>query len=65
MATPGYGGTVAYSNVDMNQAFIDPSDPSKVFLTQPVPDTQRIPAPVYSPQYGQPEAPYEPTGLRP
>ncbi len=54
-----------YSHVDMNQAFVDPNDPSKVFLTQPVDERERIPAPVYAPEYGQPEEPYRPTGLRP
>eukprot|EP00884_Botryococcus_braunii_P021645 jgi/Botrbrau1/8164/Bobra.357_2s0010.1 len=65
MAPTGSAADAAYSSVDMNQAFIDPSDPSKVFLTQPVADKERIPAPVYSSQYGQPEPAYESTGLRP
>lgn len=65
MGTGPPPGNPVYSSVDMNQAFVDPNDPSKLFLTQPVDDKQRIPAPVYSPQYGQPEPAYEPTGLRP
>jgi hypothetical protein len=41
-------------------ALVDPSDPSKIFLTQPVSDEDRLPsAPVYASNYGQDEA-YEP-----
>lgn len=37
-------------------AFVDPSDPSKIFLTQPHNDDDRIPtAPAYAPNYGQEE----------
>jgi hypothetical protein len=35
---------------------VDPSDPSKIFLTQPVSDEDRLPsAPVYASNYGQDE----------
>lgn len=41
-------------------ALVDPSDPSKIFLTQPVGDADRLPeAPVYASNYGQDEK-YEP-----
>ncbi len=37
-------------------AFVDPSDPSKIFLTQPHSDDDRIPtAPAYATNYGQDE----------
>eukprot|EP01025_Chloroclados_australasicus_P029046 TRINITY_DN2886_c0_g1_i1.p1 TRINITY_DN2886_c0_g1~~TRINITY_DN2886_c0_g1_i1.p1 ORF type:complete len:223 (+),score=33.62 TRINITY_DN2886_c0_g1_i1:102-770(+) len=46
-------------------AFVDPNDPTRVFLTQPVDESCRLPvAPVYAANYGQPET-YEPMGLRP
>ena len=35
---------------------VDPSDPSKIFLTQPVSDEDRLPsAPVYASNYGHDE----------
>ena len=41
-------------------AFVDPSDPTTLFLTQPVEDEHRIQSrPVYAPEYGRDEA-YEP-----
>ena len=47
--------------------FVDPSDPSKVLLTSPVPESQRIPtAPVYAPNYNQTQhEQYLDMGLRP
>lgn len=37
-------------------AFVDPSDPSRIFLTQPHDESDRIPtAPAYAPNYGQDE----------
>eukprot|EP01026_Neomeris_dumetosa_P031493 TRINITY_DN24970_c0_g2_i1.p1 TRINITY_DN24970_c0_g2~~TRINITY_DN24970_c0_g2_i1.p1 ORF type:complete len:215 (-),score=23.93 TRINITY_DN24970_c0_g2_i1:228-872(-) len=46
-------------------AFVDPNDPTHVYLTQPVEESQRLPeAPVYAANFGQPET-YEAMGLRP
>jgi hypothetical protein len=46
-------------------ALVDPSDPSKIFLTQPVGEADRLPeAPVYASNYGQDEV-YEPMERRP
>jgi len=48
------------------QAFIDPSDPSTIYLTQPVDEAARLPhQPVYAECYGKDDKPYEPMGLRP
>lgn len=45
-------------------AFVDPNDPTTLYLSQPV--QQQLPEqPRYSPLYGQDDAPYEGTGLRP
>lgn len=45
--------------------FVDPSDPSTVYLTQPTSEEQRLNyTPAYAPNYGQDEK-YEPMGLRP
>jgi len=42
------------------QAFVDPNDPTRVFLSQPVDDSQRLDhAPVYAANYGKDES-YEP-----
>ena len=47
--------------------FMDPNDPSKVFLTSPVPESQRIPtAPQYAPNFQQTQnEAYQDMGLRP
>ena len=47
--------------------FVDPNDPSRVFLTSPVPDSQRIPTvPQYAPNFQQTQNErYEDMGLRP
>jgi hypothetical protein len=49
------------------KAFVDPSDPSTVYLTQPVDESARLlhPAPAYAASYGKDEAYTEGTGLRP
>lgn len=40
--------------------FVDPADPSTIFISQPVDDSQRLPSqPKYAQNYGQDEA-YEP-----
>ena len=42
------------------QAFVDPNDPTCVFISQPVPEAQRLDhAPVYATNYGKDEV-YEP-----
>jgi WW domain-binding protein 2 len=47
-------------NEQVSHAFVDPNDPTKLFLTQPVGIEQRLPtAPVYASNYGANEA-YEP-----
>lgn len=39
-----------------SQAFVDPNDPTRIFLTQPVGPETRLPnAPVYAANYGQDE----------
>lgn len=44
---------------------MDPNDPSTVYLSQPVDESQRLQyAPRYAPNYGADEK-YEPMGLRP
>ena len=46
--------------------FRDPADPSRLYLAQPVPQSEVLQErPVYAPDYGKPEEPYESTGLRP
>jgi hypothetical protein len=47
--------------------FVDPNDPSKVYLTSPVRDADRIPtAPQYAPNFQQTQHErYEDMGLRP
>eukprot|EP00891_Asterochloris_glomerata_P002833 jgi/Astpho2/2833/Aster-00993 len=40
-------------------AFVDPSDPSKVYLTQPSQQDARVEPPVYATNYGEDEK-YEP-----
>lgn len=49
------------------KAFVDPSDPSTVYLTQPVDESSRLlhPAPAYAANYGSDERYTEGTGLRP
>lgn len=49
------------------RAFVDPNDPSTVYLTQPVDESARLlqPAPAYAANYGRDEAYGEGTGLRP
>jgi hypothetical protein len=43
-----------------SQAFVDPKDPTTIFLTQPVgPETRLASAPAYAANYGQDER-YEP-----
>ena len=37
-------------------AFVDPSDPSKIILTQPAQENRIPTAPVYAPNYGREEA---------
>jgi len=45
--------------------FVDPNDPSTIYLSQPVDDSQRLSyQPVYAANYGKEEK-YEPMGLRP
>lgn len=46
-------------------SFVDPADPSTIYLTQPVDESQRLgSAPKYAANYGQDEK-YEDMGLRP
>jgi hypothetical protein len=46
--------------------FRDPADPSRLYLAQPVAQGDTLQQrPVYAPEYGKPEEPYESTGLRP
>lgn len=46
--------------------FVDPNDPSTIYLSQPVDESQRLSyQPVYAANYGKEEKPYEPMGLRP
>lgn len=46
--------------------FVDPNDPSTIYLSQPVDESQRLSyQPVYAANYGKDEKPYEPMGLRP
>lgn len=41
----------------VNQAFVDPSDPTTIYLVQPVEDSARLPnVPVYAANYGKDEA---------
>ncbi|CAL8463061.1 g2595 [Coccomyxa elongata] len=51
----------------LSKAFVDPNDPSKVFLTSPVDESQRIPtAPQYAPNYTETQHErYQDMGLRP
>ena len=53
--------------VDVCCSFVDPNDPSKVFLTSPVDESQRIPtAPQYAPNYTETQHErYQDMGLRP
>lgn len=49
----------------VSQAFVDPADPSRIILTQPTDDSQRLPAPPkYAANYGDDEV-YEPMDNRP
>jgi len=49
----------------VHKAFVDPNDPSTIYLSQPVDDSQRLSyQPVYAANYGKDEK-YEPMGLRP
>ena len=44
-------------NEQTSQAFVDPNDPTHIFLTQPVGPETRLPnAPVYAANYGEDEA---------
>lgn len=46
--------------------FVDPGDPSRLYLAQPVSQGEVLhERPVYAATYGQAEERYEPTGLRP
>jgi len=57
----------SFAEVDkmVHTAFVDPSDPTKVFLSQPVEEEKRLKdPPVYAPNYGKDGA-YEPMNLRP
>ncbi|KAK9828894.1 hypothetical protein WJX72_002644 [[Myrmecia] bisecta] len=55
----------AASEALLRTAFVDPSDPTKLYLSQPVDDSQRLPtAPKYAATYGANET-YEDTGIRP
>jgi hypothetical protein len=49
------------------KAFVDPNDPSTIFLAQPVGEGDRLarPAPAYAANYGKDESYVEGTGLRP
>jgi WW domain-binding protein 2 len=49
------------------KAFVDPNDPSTIYLAQPVGDSDRLPhpAPRYAPNYGRDDERLEGTGLRP
>lgn len=50
-------------NEQSSQAFVDPNDPTKIFLTQPVgPESRLASAPAYASNYGQDEvyAPMDP-----
>jgi hypothetical protein len=45
--------------------FVDPNDPSTIYLSQPVDESQRLDyQPVYAANYGKDEK-YEPMNLRP
>jgi hypothetical protein len=49
----------------VHKAFVDPNDPSTIYLSQPVEESQRLSyQPVYAANYGKEEK-YEPIGLRP
>lgn len=49
----------------VHKAFVDPNDPSTVYLSQPVDESQRLQyQPTYASNYGKEEK-YEPMGLRP
>lgn len=49
----------------VHKAFVDPNDPSTVYLSQPVDESQRLQyQPTYAANYGQEEK-YEPMNLRP
>jgi hypothetical protein len=49
----------------VNKAFVDPNDPTRVYLAQPVDDSQRLNyQPTYAANYGHEER-YEPMNLRP
>ncbi len=49
----------------VHKAFVDPSDPTRVYLAQPVDDSQRLSyQPTYAANYGQEER-YEDMQLRP
>jgi hypothetical protein len=46
--------------------FVDPNDPTTIYLSQPVDESQRLAyQPVYAANYGKDEKPYEPMNLRP
>lgn len=51
----------------VSRAFVDPNDPSTVYLSQPVGEAQRLSQqPVYAANYGREEDEmYEDMGLRP
>ncbi|KAF8063821.1 satP [Scenedesmus sp. PABB004] len=49
-----------------HKAFVDPNDPSTVYLSAPVAESARLSyAPRYAANYGADDEPYESTGLRP
>eukprot|EP00775_Hariotina_reticulata_P002184 gene2184-2502_t len=50
----------------VHKAFVDPNDPSTVYLSQPVDESQRLQyQPTYAANYGKDDKPYEPMNLRP
>lgn len=55
----------AFPFANYSHRFVDPNDPSTIYLSQPVDESQRLSyQPVYAANYGKEEK-YEPMGLRP
>ncbi|CAK0784918.1 hypothetical protein CVIRNUC_008123 [Coccomyxa viridis] len=66
-SAPPAPGSAPSQEEMVSQAFVDPNDPSQIYLTSPVEDSKRLPtAPVYAANYSatQNES-YQDMGLRP
>ncbi|CAL5228893.1 g12110 [Coccomyxa viridis] len=66
-SAPPIPGSGASQEEMLSRAFVDPNDPSQIYLTTPVKDSERLPtAPVYAANFSQTQhESYQDMGLRP